>query len=148
MAKSLPMILIRVIVGLVFLIEGALKFVHPIELGGGRFASMGFPFPQVLAQVVGGFEILGGVALVFNFFAGDMAVVLLLIILTAIISTKLPILLDRPIGPFAPPRLAHYGWLSFLHEARTDLCMLFGLVAILFDSGIKVGRRRRWYQGR
>jgi len=49
-------------------------------------------------------------------------------------------------GPFALPRLSSYGWLSFFHEARTDLCMIFGLVAVIIDSGIRVGRRRRWYQ--
>jgi len=35
------MILIRVIVGLVFLTEGVLKFMHPNELGAGLFASLG-----------------------------------------------------------------------------------------------------------
>jgi len=25
--------------------------------------------------------------------------------------------------------------------------MVFGLVAVLIDSGIRVGRKRRWYQG-
>jgi hypothetical protein len=42
---------------------------------------------------------------------------------------------------FAPPRLDHYGFLSFIHEARTDLAMLFGLVAILLDSGMKISLR-------
>ena len=37
MRKNLPMILIRVIVGIVFLTEGILKFVYPGELGVGRF---------------------------------------------------------------------------------------------------------------
>jgi hypothetical protein len=36
--------------------------------------------------------------------------------------------------------------LSFLHEARTDLCMLFGSVAILIDSGVRLGRKKHWYQ--
>jgi hypothetical protein len=45
-------------------------------------------------------------------------------------------------------KLTHYGALSFLHEARTDLCMLFGLVAILVDAGLRMGRRRRWYQSK
>ncbi len=38
MRQSLPMILIRVVVGLVFLTEGVLKFMRPDELGWGRFA--------------------------------------------------------------------------------------------------------------
>jgi hypothetical protein len=35
--------------------------------------------------------------------------------------------------------VSHFGVLSFLHESRTDLAMLFCLVAIAIDSG--VGRR-------
>jgi hypothetical protein len=34
MRKNLPMILIRVVVGLVFLTEGILKFVYPVNLAG------------------------------------------------------------------------------------------------------------------
>jgi hypothetical protein len=64
------------------------------------------------------------------------------------VTTKFPILLGRPLGPFTVSRLNHYGLLSFLHEARVDLCMLFGLVAILIDSGIRIGRRRPWYQSK
>jgi uncharacterized membrane protein YphA (DoxX/SURF4 family) len=141
--QNLPMILIRVIVGLVFLLEGILKFVRPEDLGAGRFAAIGLPLPHVLAPLVGGIEIGGGAAILLNFYAGDAALALLAVILTA---TKIPVLLGRPLGPFALPRLSSYGWLSFFHEARTDLCMVFGLVAVIIDSGIRVGRRRRWYQ--
>jgi putative oxidoreductase len=134
--KNLPMILIRVIVGLVFLTEGILKFVYPGELGVGRFAHIGLPFPHVLAPFVGAVEIASGGALILNLYAGDAALLLLIVILTAIFTTKAPILLGHPLARFAPPRLDHYGLLSFIHEARTDLCMLFGLVAILRDSGM------------
>jgi len=146
MRQNLPMILIRVIVGLVFLLEGALKFLRPDELGVARFAAIGFPYPHQLAPLVGGIEIGGGVAILLNFYAGDAALALLVIILTALIATKFPILLGRPFGPFALAKVPHYGWLSFFHEARTDLCMVFGLLAVVIDSGVRVGRRRRWYQ--
>ena len=148
MRKNLPMILIRVIVGLVFLTEGILKFLHPNELGAGRFAHIGLPFPHLLAPLVGGVEIIAGAALILNLYAGDAAVLLLIVIVTAIVTTKVPVLLGHPLGRFAPPRLNHYGWLSFLHEARTDLAMLFGLVATLLESGVRLGRKRRWYQPR
>jgi len=137
------MILIRVIVGLVFLTEGILKFLHPGELGSGRFAHIGSPFPYIAAPLVGAIEIAAGAAVIVNLYAGDAAILLLLVIITALITTKIPILLGRHLGPFAPPKLEHYGLLSFLHEARTDLSMLFGLVAILLDSGVRMGRRRR-----
>jgi putative oxidoreductase len=145
--QRLPMILIRVIVSLVFLLEGALKFVRPEELGGARFAAIGLPFPHQLAPLVGGLEIGCGAAILANFYAGDAALALLAVIVTALVTTKLPILLGRPLGPFALAKLNHYGWLSFFHEARTDLCMIFGLTAVLIDSGVRLGRKRRWYQG-
>ena len=146
MRQYLPMILIRVVVGLVFLLEGALKFLRPEELGAGRFAEIGLPYAAHLAPLVGGIEIGGGLAILLNFYAGDAALALLAVILTALIATKFPILLGRPLGPFPLEKLNHYGLLSFLHQARTDLCMVFGLLAIVIDSGVRVGRRRRWYQ--
>jgi putative oxidoreductase len=141
MRKNLPMILIRVIVGVVFLTEGILKFVYPGELGAGRFAHIGLPFSHVLAPCVGAVEIAAGGALILNVYAGDAALLLLVVILTAIVTTKAPILIGHPLGRFAPAKLEHYGVLSFIHEARTDLSMLFGLFAILLDSGVKVSLR-------
>jgi uncharacterized membrane protein YphA (DoxX/SURF4 family) len=140
------MILIRVMVGLVFLLEGILKFVRPEALGAGRFAVIGFPFPHQLAALVGGVEIAGGALILLNFYAGDAALALLIVILTALVTTKIPILLGRPFGPFALEKLSSYGWLSFLHQARTDFCMIFGLVVILIDSGIQIVHRKQWYQ--
>lgn len=143
MRKNLPMILIRVIVGVVFLTEGILKFLRPGELGVGRFAHIGLPWPHLLAPLVGAVEIASGAALILGFFAGDAALLLLIVILTAIATTKVPILLGHHLGPFAPSKLDHYGVLSFIHEARTDLAMLFGLVAILLDSGMRFSLRGR-----
>ena len=143
MRKNLPMILIRIIVGVVFLTEGILKFARPAELGVGRFAHIGLPWPHVLAPFAGAVEIAAGGALILNLYAGDAALLLLIVILTAIFTTKVPILLGQRIGAFAPPKLDHYGLLSFIHEARTDLAMLFGLVAILLDSGMKISLKGR-----
>jgi uncharacterized membrane protein YphA (DoxX/SURF4 family) len=148
MRRDLPMMLVRVMVGLVFLTEGILKFVRPQELGAGRFAAIGLPFPEVLAPLAAVIEIAGGLAVMLGIYAGDAALALLTVIVVALVTTKLPILLGRPIGPFALAKLAHYGLGSFLHEARVDLCMLLGTLAVLFDAGLKVGRRRPWYQSK
>lgn len=148
MRRDLPMILLRVMVGLVFVSEGILKFVRPQELGVGRFAAIGMPFPEVLAPLVAVVEIAGGLSVMVGFYAGDAALALLAVIVVALVTTKLPILVGRPLGPFAPIKLAHYGLVTFLHEARVDFCMLLGTVAVLIDAGLKVGRRRPWYQSK
>jgi putative oxidoreductase len=148
MRRDLPMFLIRAIVGLVFLLEGSLKFLLPEEFGVGRFIGIGLPYAHILAPAVGGIEIVGGAAILLNFYAGDAALVLLAVILSALVTTKFPILLGRPIGPFPLVKLAHYGLLSFLHEARTDFCMVIGALAVLLDSGLRMGRRRPWYQSK
>lgn len=146
MRKNLPMLLIRVIVGLVFLTEGILKFVLPSELGSGRFAHIGLPHPQLLAPFVAVVEIVAGAALMLGVYAGDAAVLLLIVILTAIFTTKVPILLGHSFSRFEPPKLSHYGLLSFLHESRTDLCMFVGCVAVLLDSGLTMGSSKRMFQ--
>ncbi len=146
MRKNLPMILIRVIVGLVFFTEGLLKFVLPGELGAGRFAHIGLPYPFLLAPLVGVVEIVAGAALMLGVYAGDAALLLLVVILTALVTTKIPILLGHRFGRFQPPLFGHYGLLSFLHEARTDLCMLVGCIAILLDSGLTMGNSKRLFQ--
>jgi putative oxidoreductase len=144
MPRSLPILLIRVLVALVFVTEGVLKFLYPGEFGAGRFAHIGIPFPWVLGPLVATVEIAAGAAVLANFYAGDAAILLLAVILTALVSTKLPILLGRPLGSFALPKnVPHYGLLGFLHEARTDLSMLFCLVALLFHSGPQLGRGQR-----
>ena len=147
MRRELPMILIRVIVGMVFVLEGTLKFLLPNELGAGMFASVGIPFPHLVAPTVGAIEIVGGLAIVLNIYAGDAALALLIVMLSALVTTKIPILLGRQFGPFPLQPMLHYGLLSFFHEARTELCMIFGTLAVLIDTGLQLGRRRQWYQG-
>lgn len=141
------MILVRVIVAVVFITEGILKLVYPSEYGAGRFAHIGIPYPYVLGPLVGIVEIAAGAAVLANFYAGDAAILLLAVILTALVTTKMPILMGRSLGPFALPKnIGRYGILGFLHESRTDLAMLFSLVAIAIDSGVRGSRQTRWYQ--
>ena len=54
---SAAVILVRLIVGAVFLSEGIQKFLFPAELGVGRFTKIGLPAPELLAPFVGTFEI-------------------------------------------------------------------------------------------
>jgi putative oxidoreductase len=149
MRRNLPLLLVRIIVGIVFLTEGILKFMLPDELGAGRFAHIGLPVPHLLAPAVGILEVISGAAVILNLYTGEAAVLLLCVILTALITTKVPILLGHSLGRFGVPRsAAHTGVFVFLHEARTDLAMLFSLVAILIDSGVRFVRPREWWQRR
>ena len=136
MPRNVPMLLVRLISGIIFLTEGILKFVYPGELGTGRFAHIGLPVPHVLAPLVGGIEIAAGAALILNSYTGAAAALLLCVIATAIVTTKIPILVGHGFGPFSVPKnTPHTGFLGFLHESRSDLAMLFTSIAILVDSG-------------
>ena len=49
----------------------------------------------------------------------------------AILSTKIPILLGHGLWTFTLAKLPRYGFLSMMHEARTDFSMLLGLIFLL-----------------
>jgi len=126
-----PMALVRIMVGTVFLSEGIQKFLFPAELGAGRFARIGIPWPRAMAPFGGAVEIVGGILLIFNVLALLAAVLLLIDISVALVSTKLPILLGHPVAMFSLPRLPAYGIWPFLHEVRTDWCMFLGSLAVI-----------------
>jgi putative oxidoreductase len=53
-------LLIRILVGRVFLSQGKQKFLFADSLGVGRFVKIGIPWPQVMAPFVGVVEIVCG----------------------------------------------------------------------------------------
>ena len=63
-------VLVRVIVGWVFLSEGILKFRLPETLGVGRFTQIGIPAPEAMAPFVGVVEIVCGGLLIVGFLPG------------------------------------------------------------------------------
>jgi len=111
------LLLLRILVGWVFLSEGIQKFLYPAALGPGRFAKIGIPFPQFTAPFVGVVEIVCGTLLILGLFTMLAVVPLLIDILVAIATTKVPMLLKQ-------------GFWAAMHEERTDFCMLLGLIAI------------------
>lgn len=84
-------VLIRLMVGVVFVSEGIQKFLYPGELGPGRFEKIGFAAPQALAYAVGCFESVCGALLVVGLATRLAAIPLMIIMVTAIITTKVPI---------------------------------------------------------
>ncbi len=123
--------LIRLLVGWVFVVEGILKFVLSDELGVGRFAMIGIPVPQVMAPFVEVVEIVCGALVISGMLTRLAAIPLLIDISVAVLSTKIPIWLGHGYWHFSVSKLKHYGLLSMLHEARTDLSMLIGLIFLL-----------------
>jgi len=57
-------VLVRLLVGAVFLSEGIQKFLFPAALGVGRFAKIGIPAPEFFGPFVGEVEIVCGTLLI------------------------------------------------------------------------------------
>lgn len=128
-------ILIRLVVGIVFLSEGIQKFVWAELRGAGRFERIGIPFPEFNGYFVGGLEVLCGLLILAGFLTRFAAVPLIFIMLTAFFTTKLPILLGTGFWGFSLRELEHYGLLSMLHESRNDLAMLAGSIFLFIKGG-------------
>jgi putative oxidoreductase len=111
-------ILIRLAVGCVFLSEGIQKFLYPAELGIGRFAKIGIPSAEILAPFVGAVEIICGTLIVLGLLTRLAAIPLIIDMIVAIYTTKIPM-------------LASSGFWSMAHEARVDFTMLLGALFLL-----------------
>jgi uncharacterized membrane protein YphA (DoxX/SURF4 family) len=125
-------ILVRLMVGLVvFLPEGIQKLVFPEILGAGRFANIGIPYPEVMGPFVGTVEIVCGALIILGLLTRLAAIPLIVIMVVAIVSTKLPMWAGHDIWIFHMPKLARYGFWSMAHEARDDFLMLLGSIYLL-----------------
>ena len=125
-------ILVRLLVGLiVFFPEGIQKLVFPEVLGAGRFAKIGIPFPEIMGPFVGVVETVCGALIILGLFTRLAAVPLIIIMIVALVSTKLPILLGHDFGMFHLGDIKRLGFWSAMHEARADLTMLLGCVYLL-----------------
>jgi len=118
-------VLVRVAIAFVFVTEGLQKFLSPEALGAGRFAKIGIPAPEVMGPFVGIVEIACGVLVLIGLLTRLGAFALMLDMIVAITSTKVPILIGHGFWGFADPA-AHPGFWPMAHEARTDVTMLLG----------------------
>ena len=129
-------LLVRLVVGAVFLSEGIQKFLFPAALGVGRFTKIGIPAPEMLAPFVGVVEIVFGLLLIVGLLTRLATIPLLIDILVAIATTKIPMLFKD-------------GFWKMAHEARTDYAMLLGLIFLLLVGGGPLAldsrlARRKW----
>lgn len=127
-------ILVRVMVGLVFFSEGIQKFLFPNTVGAGRFAKIGLPQPEFLANFVGSCEIICGVLIVIGLLTRLAVIPTIIIMLVALTTTKAPI-------------FAKEGFWKMAHEARTDWSMLLGSVFLLI-VGAGLWSIDAWYSRR
>lgn len=117
MRGGFGLLLLRGMVGWVFLSEGIQKFMFPGALGAGRFAKIGIPAPHLTGPFVGVVEIACGAMLILGVATIYAVTPLVIDIGVAIVTTKWPL-------------MAKQGFWAAMHEGRTDFCMLLGLIAI------------------
>lgn len=113
----------RLVVGFVFLSEGIQKFLFPELVGVGRFVKIGFENAEFLAYFVATFEIMCGVLLLAGLFTRLASMPLLIIMATAIVTTKIP-------------KLFNDGFWTMAHDSRTDFAMTMLLIyLIIYGAG-------------
>jgi len=111
-------LVIRFLIGGVFLLEGIKKLLFADQWGAGRFARIGIPAPHILGPFVAVVEIVCGLLLLAGLLTRIASIFLIIDISVAIVSTKIPILLKNGFWPMEA-------------EARTDYSVLMGLVFLL-----------------
>ncbi|HLW32773.1 MAG TPA: DoxX family protein [Aequorivita sp.] len=116
-------ILIRLMVGVVFLSEGLQKFIFPSIRGAGRFEKIGLPSPEFLGTLVGGFEVVCGALILIGLLTRLASIPTFIIMLVALFTTKVEV-------------FANSGFWEMMHSSRTDWAMLLGsLFLIIRGSG-------------
>lgn len=115
-------IIIRLIPGCTFFLEGLQKFVYPDALGVGRFMHIGIPHAAFWAPATGATEMLFGLLLIIGLFTRLATIPLLIIMAVAFVYTKWPLLIEK-------------GFLPMFHEYRTDFAMTLSLIFLLISGG-------------
>ena len=123
----------RILVGLVFLSEGIQKFLYPEIVGVGRFTKIGFENPEFLAYFVASFEIVCGFLVFIGLLLRLASIPLLAIMITALVSTKLPVLLNE-------------GFWFMAHAARTDFSMTLLLIFLLIYGAGNLSFDKHFYK--
>ncbi len=122
---SATTILIRLMVGAVFLSEGIQKFLFADTLGSGRFTKIGLPNPEFLGPFVGAFEIICGS----------------LILLGLAYAPGRHSLAHYHVGGLCYYKICNpsQGWLfwEMMHGSRTDWAMLLGGIFLIIKGGGK-----------
>ena len=111
-------LLVRIAAGLIFFTQGILKYIDP-SMGVVRFTRIGFPHPYFTAHFVGTFEVL-----FLGLWTRLVSIPLLIVITTAIATTKIPELFR-----------ANQGFWYMVSDAHTDFAMFCCLVFLISVGG-------------
>ncbi len=114
---------IRLAVGLIFFTQGILKYMDP-KMGVERFTKIGFPHPYFTAHFVGTFEIACGLLVLIGLWTRAASVPLLIVIATAIATTKI-------LELFRPSQ----GFWYMVSDVRADFAMLCSLLFLISAGG-------------
>ena len=117
-------IFIRLIVGLIFISEGIQKYLFLQILGPAFFKEIGFMHANFWAYFTGAFEISCGILILFGLFTRIVSIPLLIIMITASITTKLPLLATK-------------GFWTFAHEYNIDFSLTVLLILLIIYGGGK-----------
>ena len=123
-SNSKTTVLIRLMVGAVFLSEGIQKFLFPAIRGAGRFEKIGLPSPEFLGSSVGAFEIVCGIFILIGLLTRLASIPTLVIMLVALATTKIAV-------------LENDGFWVMMHGSRTDWAMLLGSLFLIIQGGGK-----------
>jgi putative oxidoreductase len=123
-ANDNKIIFVRLIVGLIFISEGLQKYLFLQVLGPGRFQEVGFSHAFFWAYFTGACEMLFGMLVLCGLLTRLASIPLLIIMITAFITTKMPILETK-------------GLWSFLHEYNTDFALTVLLILLIISGGGK-----------
>ncbi len=124
-------LIVRLILGYVFLVAGLQKFIFYDSRGPGRFLDMGFPFPEFTAYFVGFFEVLCALLIIIGLATRLAAIPLIITMAVAIITTKFPLIGE--------------GFWTFAHALRLDFSMLMVSLFVLFNGADKKSLDEKWF---
>lgn len=127
-----PIVLVRLLVGWAFVVEGVFKFLRPGERGAGLFEGLGIPFPDLMARTVGGTEVLCGLLVLLGVGVRVSVVPLMAILLAALLAVRLPL-------------LGAEGLVGFLHASLLETVLLLACAFLLRAGAGPLSMDRKWW---
>jgi len=114
----------RIIVGMIFISEGIQKLLIVSYMGPTMFKDAGFENTMFWVYFTGAFEISSGILILLGFLTRLASIPLLIVMITALITTKLPLLINNDFWTFA-------------HEYNVEFALTLLLIVLFIWGGGK-----------